>query len=135
MPVSWTTVFRGIVLLLMAVHVFYLYSLARSEGWIDAAGGSGVVGRSFFALVMLLPLSWAVLLPDLPEIYRRRQHLRRYTGGKCPECSYPVRIGQQNRPAQRKKHDQRETLASIIAECNELISILVASIKTAEKNK
>ena len=28
-----------------------------------------------------------------------------------------------------------ETLASIMAECNELISILVASIKTAEKNK
>lgn len=28
-----------------------------------------------------------------------------------------------------------ETLASVIAECNELISIFVASIKTAQKNK
>ena len=97
MPVSWTTVFRVIVLLLMAAHVFYQYSLAGQEGWLDGAGAAGVLGRSFFALVMLLPLSWAVLLPDLPEIYRRHQRLRRYMKGRCPQCNYPVRVTEQVR--------------------------------------
>ncbi len=93
MPVTWPTIFRALVVLLMAAHVFTQYSLARS---MDTTAGFGVwatVKGAAFGLVMMIPLIWAVALPDLPEILRRARHQRRWEKGRCPACGYSVRKG------------------------------------------
>ncbi len=90
MPVSWAALFRVVVLLLMAAHVFYLYAFARTYQDVVGLDFATILASSSFALIMLVPLAWAVALPDLPEIIRCHLCRRRWSQGRCPECGYPV---------------------------------------------
>lgn len=90
MPISWAALFRVVVLLLMAAHVFYLYTFARTYQEMVGPDFATVFASSSFALAMLIPLAWAVALPDLPEIIRSHLSRRRWSQGRCPECGYPV---------------------------------------------
>jgi hypothetical protein len=92
MPLSWPTLFRGLVMLLLALHVFYMYSIAR--GMSDGAGVNlpGMIVAAAFSLVMLLPLIWAVTLPELPDIFTSHIRARRWwRAGRCPGCGYERR--------------------------------------------
>ena len=90
MPVSLTAVVRGIVVLLMAAHVCCQYGLALTIGELHGARSERVLMCSLFALAMLVPLACAMAVPDLPEIFRRSMCHRRWAGGRCAECGYPV---------------------------------------------
>jgi len=88
MPVSWTAIVRLVVVLLMAVHVFYFYAFARAPQEIVGVDFPIVLASSVFALIMLVPLAWAVVLPDLPEIIRNHRGRRRWQRGRCSMCNY-----------------------------------------------
>lgn len=94
MPVSWTALFRVVVMLLMAAHVFYLYAFARAQQEMIGLDFLTVLASSAFALVMLVPLAWAVALPDLPEIIRSQRCRQRWAQGRCSKCGYPVLYAQ-----------------------------------------
>ncbi len=96
MPVSWTVIFRLFVLLLMAAHVFYLYAFARTLQEIVGPDFPTILASSSFALVMLVPLVWAVVLPDLPEIVRTHRGRGRWLQGRCSRCGYWVLQAQGN---------------------------------------
>ena len=67
MPVSWTTLFRLLVMVLVALHVFNMYCFSRVVEESVGLDAAAIVGSGFFALAMLIPLVWAVVLPDVPE--------------------------------------------------------------------
>ncbi len=90
MPVSWASLFRLLVLLVMAAHVFYLYAFARTQQEIIGLDFFAILASSSFSLVMLVPLAWAVALPDLPEIIRSQRNHHRWAQGECARCGYPV---------------------------------------------
>jgi len=84
-------IFRLMIVLLLAAHVFYMYALARAES--DAFGVSlaTVLLCAFFGALMLLPFFWLVCLPEFPEILQRQTiGPRRVRAGKCPWCAYPA---------------------------------------------
>ncbi len=87
---SWTTIFRLLVMLLMASHVFYLYTFARTLQEITGLDLAAVLASGSFALVMLVPLVWAVALPDLPDIIRTHRGRHRWLQGRCAECGYSL---------------------------------------------
>lgn len=78
------------MLLLMAAHVFYLYAFARVQQEIVGLDFPAILASSSFSLIMLVPLAWAVALPDLPEIIRAQRSRFRWSKGECPRCGYPV---------------------------------------------
>ena len=88
MPVSWTTLFRLLVLLLVALHVFNMYCLSRVVEESVGRSAVAIAGSGFFALAMLIPLAWAVALPDVPEMVRRQRGRKRWAQGRCPGCGY-----------------------------------------------
>ena len=90
MPVSWTAILRLVVLLLMAAHVFYLYAFARTLQEIVGPDVPTILASSSFALVMMVPLVWAVVLPDLPQIVRTHRDRGRWLQGRCSRCGYFV---------------------------------------------
>ena len=90
MPLSWTAILRLVVLLLMAAHVFYLYAFARTLQEIVGPDVPTILASSSFALVMMVPLVWAVVLPDLPEIVRTHRGRGRWLQGRCSRCGYFV---------------------------------------------
>ncbi len=85
---SWTAIVRVVVLLLMAAHVFYFYAFARGPQEIVGLDFPTVLASSAFALIMLVPLAGAVVLPDLPEIIRSHRARRRWQRGRCSMCNY-----------------------------------------------
>lgn len=97
MPISLPNLFRGMILLLLAAHVFYMYSMARTlAGTIGWSWGTATIAAGF-ALIMLLPFIWAVALPEYPEMYLRHvRGRRRFERGECPNCGY--RIATQDAP-------------------------------------
>ncbi len=84
----WTAIVRTVVLLLMAAHVFYFYAFARAQQEIVGVDFPTVLASSAFALVMLVPLAGAIVLPDLPEIVRNHRARRRWQRGRCSMCNY-----------------------------------------------
>ena len=88
MPMSWTAIFRVVVLLVMTAHVFYLYAFARMLQEVVGTDFQTILASSSFALVMLVPLTWAVAVPDLPQIIRAHRGRRRWLRGYCPGCNY-----------------------------------------------
>ena len=87
---SWTAIVRVVVLLAIAAHVFYQYAFARAFQEIVGVGFPTILASSAFALVMLVPLAWAVALPDLPEILLNHRARRRWLRGRCSKCNYFV---------------------------------------------
>jgi DNA-directed RNA polymerase subunit RPC12/RpoP len=95
MPLRWATLFRLFVLLMLTAHEFAMYHLARRMGGAGIDDINEIVLACLFALAMLVPLVWAVTLPELPEIYMRVVRARRwFRQGRCPSCGY--RIGSAN---------------------------------------
>lgn len=89
MPLSVAAAFRLAVFLLMAAHVFFMYCLARSHSEHFGPAAATVAACAAFSLGMMLPLVWAVGVPELPEIYVRVVRARRWFRQKrCPECGY-----------------------------------------------
>jgi hypothetical protein len=86
MPISWTALFRVVVMLLMAAHVFYFYEFARNDLETVGLEFTTVLASSSFGLVMLVPLAWAAALPDLPLIIRTQVGRRRWQRGCCAWC-------------------------------------------------
>lgn len=88
-PISFASLFRVLVMLLLAFHVFYMYCLARTRA--DTFGfdlGTTIVA-ALFGLAMLVPLVWAFTLPELPEIWTTHVRAkRRWRQGRCPSCGY-----------------------------------------------
>ena len=90
-PASFAFIFRAVVTLLLALHVLYMYCTAR--GMHETFGfdlGVSVVS-CLFSLAMLIPLVWAVALPEIPEALS--QHViprRRWRRGHCPSCDYDM---------------------------------------------
>ncbi len=90
MPISLANLFRVVVVLVMAVHVFHMYCLARM---MDEGVGlelSTVIRSASFAMVMMIPLAWAVALPELPEIVTRFRSHQRWRRGQCSRCGYQL---------------------------------------------
>ncbi len=90
MPVSWTAVFRAVVVLLMAAHVFYFYLFARLDQEIVGLDFLTILASASFGLVMLVPLAWAVALPDLPVIIHTQIGRRRFAQGRCGGCGHSL---------------------------------------------
>ncbi len=91
MPFSWGSLVRVLVLLAMAGHVFYLYSLARAWSHVVGLDAGSATALGLFALATLVPLAWgAIVLLDLPEIVRGHRGRRRWEQGCCPRCGYPL---------------------------------------------
>ncbi len=92
MPASFAFIFRTLVLLLLALHVFYMYCIARGMSETFGFQLGATVIACLFALAMLIPLVWAVALPEIPEAIS--QHViprRRWKRGHCPSCGYDMR--------------------------------------------
>jgi hypothetical protein len=91
-PLTVAAIFRVLVTLGIATHVFGMYCLART--WDDAFGfrvGTALLAGAF-ALVLMAPFVWAVGLPELPDVYVRHLRARRWwRQGRCPRCGYLVR--------------------------------------------
>jgi hypothetical protein len=88
-PVSFAFIFRAFVMLALATHVFYMYCTARGMSETVGFRWGATVIACLFALALLIPLVWAVFLPDLPEYFS--QHMlprRRWERGRCPACGY-----------------------------------------------
>lgn len=91
MPLRWATLFRLFVLLMLSAHEFVMYRLARRMGGAGLDDVNEIVLACLFALAMLVPLVWAVTLPELPEIYTRVVRARRwFRQGRCPSCGYEI---------------------------------------------
>ena len=90
-PIALPHLFRGLILLLLTAHVFYMYSMARTlAGTIGWSWGTAIIAAGF-ALIMLLPFIWAVALPEFPEMYLRHvRGRRRFERGECPDCGYRI---------------------------------------------
>lgn len=90
MPVSLTNLFRCLILLLLCVHVFYMYGMARmmseSFGFDWRVTGLSIV----FAILMLIPFVWAVGVPELPVLLMHWRRRRRFARGHCPQCDYQI---------------------------------------------
>lgn len=91
MPLNGANLFRVLIMLALATHVFVMYSVART-----VLGGFGfsvgvTITAMIFAFIMLTPLIWAVILPEWPEIYTRHVRARRwFRAGRCPACGYQL---------------------------------------------
>jgi hypothetical protein len=82
-------VFRVVVMLVLALHVFCMYGMARANAETFGFSLGTTVVAAMFGLVMLVPLVWAVTLPELPEIYVTHVRGRRWwRSGRCPSCGY-----------------------------------------------
>ncbi len=88
MPMSWTAIFRVAMLLLMAAYVFYLYAFARALQEVVGTEFSTILASSSFGLVMLVPLAWAAVVPDVPQIMRIHRGRRRWLRGYCSACNF-----------------------------------------------
>ncbi len=86
---SMANLFRAVVTLLFAAHVFFMYAHVREMGsgfGFDA--GTMTVGLAF-SLVMLVPFIWVYWIADVPQIMTK--HVlpkRRWAKGGCPACGY-----------------------------------------------
>lgn len=89
MAFSLPNLFRLLIVLLLTAHVFVMYCIARTMDGEIGSGIGTIILASGFALVMLLPIVWAVALPEFPEMYLRHvRGRRRYDAGRCPTCGY-----------------------------------------------
>ncbi|MCZ6835588.1 MAG: hypothetical protein O7G85_07425 [Planctomycetota bacterium] len=90
-PLTMGNLFRILVLGVLALHVFAMYCLAQSwSGKFGFHTGQTVLAV-VFSLIMLIPLLWAVTLPEWPEIFVKSFRARkRWKQNFCPECNYDL---------------------------------------------
>lgn len=83
---SFSTLMRLLILLALGGHVFYMYCLGRATaGGIGLSAGTVIVA-GLFGLVMLVPLVWAVTVPELPAMLEQWRGRSRYDEGRCQAC-------------------------------------------------
>jgi hypothetical protein len=91
MQFTKSTLFRLIIILLLAGHVFYMYCTARTMRETFGAEVMTILPAAGFGLLMLIPFLWLVCVPEFPEILQRHTFgPRRARAGKCPWCGYPA---------------------------------------------
>jgi hypothetical protein len=91
-PLSFSAIFRVFVALLMAGHIFFMYTLARAMGRTFGFDLGTSVTAALFAFGLMVPLVWAVGIPELPEVWTRGFRARRWwKQGRCPQCGYSLR--------------------------------------------
>jgi hypothetical protein len=91
-PASWPNIFRGAIVLLLALHVGYMYTTARMMDETIGFDATSSAMAAIFAFAMLVPLVWAVTLPEMPEIYTTHiRARRRWKRGLCSHCGYDIR--------------------------------------------
>ena len=102
---SRDNLFRSLLMMILAAHVFYMYCLARTWGGEIGFHAGQISIAAGFGLIMLVPLLWAVTVPDWPEIYTRNiRNRRRFRNDRCTACDYDLR-------------GVKETGETICAEC------------------
>jgi hypothetical protein len=88
-PLSLAASFRLLILLTLAAHVFYMYSLARTSGEAFGFSFGTFLLATGFATIMLLPLSWAVAIAELPDMYAKHWRAQyRWKRGRCALCNH-----------------------------------------------
>ena len=90
MPLRFATIFRMIVILALAAHAFFMYSIARVLRDEFGIGVTAFIVTAFFALAMMVPMVWAAWLPDAPEAYSHWRASRRWANRCCPACNYDI---------------------------------------------
>jgi hypothetical protein len=90
MPMRWATLFRFVVLGALMAHELVMYRLARTMEGSGLNDGFEIALACLFALAMLVPLVWAVTLPELPEIVVIMRAKRWHRDGRCPACGYRI---------------------------------------------
>jgi hypothetical protein len=89
---SFALCFRAAITMLLALHVLFMYSMARGMGEHFGFDVTTTMIAALFAFAMLIPLVWAVALPELPEaITHSILPRRRWKKGRCPGCAYDMR--------------------------------------------
>lgn len=89
MPVSFEFLFRSTIAGALGMHVFCMYCLARGLRGQFGFSATSTLIAAVFALAMLVPLVWAVFLPDVPEFFSNFvRPRRRWNRGLCPVCGY-----------------------------------------------
>lgn len=90
-PISFASLFRVLVMLVLAFHVFYMYCLARVKADTVGFDLATTVVAALFGLAMLVPLVWAFTLPELPEIWTTHVRAKRWwKQRRCPSCGYRI---------------------------------------------
>lgn len=99
MPLRPATIFRVIVILALAAHAFFMYSIARVMRDEFGLTTTTFIIAALFSLAMMIPLFWAAWLPDVPEAFVQWRAGRRWSRYKCPKCNYDItRIDNKNCP-------------------------------------
>lgn len=91
MPVRFATLFRALIVLALAAHVFLMYCTARVLNSGIGLELDAFIVAALFALAMLIPVMWAAWLPELPEVLTQRKRHKRWERGVCPQCGYDSR--------------------------------------------
>jgi hypothetical protein len=86
MPAFLTGLLRGVVLLLIAAYVFYVYDVTRAAQEIVGRDFATILASSSFALVLLVPVAWLVAVPDVPRLVSGHRARQRWREGRCPRC-------------------------------------------------
>jgi ribosomal protein L37E len=88
MPAFLKGTLRGVVLLLIAGYVFYVYAVTRAAQETVGLDAATVLASSSFALVLLVPVAWVVALPDVPGLVLGHRARQRWRQGRCPRCGF-----------------------------------------------
>lgn len=89
MNFNLANLFRAVVTLLFAAHVFFMYAHVRGMGETFGFDLRTTIFGLIFSLIMLIPFVWVYWVADVPQIITR--HVlprRRWASGGCPACGY-----------------------------------------------
>lgn len=89
MNFNLANLFRAIVTLLFAAHVFFMYAHVRGMGETFGFDLRTTIFGLIFSLIMLIPFVWVYWVADVPQIISN--HIlpkRRWAKGGCPSCGY-----------------------------------------------
>ena len=102
---------RSVILAGLCLHVFLMYSFARTGSEEFGFDPANTMVAVIFAVIMMVPFCWAFGIADLPQIYVdywRPTH--RWKRGRCPACGYDLQgspteqcseCGKDNQPPQQ----------------------------------
>lgn len=89
MNFNLANLFRAIVTLLFAAHVFFMYAHVRVSGEHFGFNSITALLGLLFSLVMLVPFVWVYWIADVPQIISKHMlPQRRWSKGQCPTCGY-----------------------------------------------
>ena len=87
MPVSFATIFRTVVFLLLTTHVFFMYQVGRDT---EPQTYADYIQPAAFAAAMIVPMVWLAGIAEIPEARDRHRARRRWDEDLCPDCGYAM---------------------------------------------